>query len=378
VDIGPGEIGVINLGQTVVLTTPDGAQTEYRVPDGFVSASANAILPHDPRDGRLEVAAVGGLQRASDRKLVPADFLDNGTIRDYPLPPTAVSGAFFDGTRDGRRDFTGKGVSGVDVTLEYHTGERIWTDLNGRVLPTLNSAGPITQIENSNDQGASVATAEDQSVVLQRVAPTSPPVIKGTDGRDIITVTPGPPGSRTLIATVNGKRETLPEGPVSIEAGRGNDEISVDPNITVPINIDAGPGDDYAQAGGGNDALLGDSGHDVLKAGPGHDVLVGGKGRDVLEGEGGDDIQIAGDSPGLENSTVRPAVLFSILALWASAASYPDKIRILLNSWLDPANGQDDSEVDRLDGGPGQDWYLTCVSDEVREVDQRETRTDYC
>ena len=56
---------------------------------------------------------------------------------------------------------------------------------------------------------------------------------------------------------------------IRIQGGRGSDNISVDPAITIPVSIWGGLGDDTLVGGGGNDALYGQLGTDTLIGGGG-------------------------------------------------------------------------------------------------------------
>ena len=68
----------------------------------------------------------------------------------------------------------------------------------------------------------------------------------------------------------------------------GNDTITVDPAITLPVVLDGAGGDDLLQGGSGNDLLIAGPGNNTLKGGAGNDTLQGG-GNDDLSGELGDD-----------------------------------------------------------------------------------------
>jgi hemolysin type calcium-binding protein len=83
-----------------------------------------------------------------------------------------------------------------------------------------------------------------------------------------------------------------------VNSGAGEDRVSVAKNISVPVTMRGGAGDDSLFGGGGpdklvggqgNDRLLGWRGDDVLYGGPGNDVLIGGPGSDVLRGGPGED-----------------------------------------------------------------------------------------
>jgi len=71
----------------------------------------------------------------------------------------------------------------------------------------------------------------------------------------------------------------------------GNDTLTTGPGVTIPMTIDAGPGDDNITTGAGPDRIVGDRGNDTLNGGDGDDTLVwnNGDGSDVMEGAGGID-----------------------------------------------------------------------------------------
>ena len=89
----------------------------------------------------------------------------------------------------------------------------------------------------------------------------------------------------------------------SIEAGDGDDNITVDGEIQ-NSTIDAGDGDDVVdlygtgnaivKGGAGDDELNGDEGDETLEGGADNDILNGYDGNDTLKGGEGDDILDAG------------------------------------------------------------------------------------
>lgn len=88
-----------------------------------------------------------------------------------------------------------------------------------------------------------------------------------------------------------------------VNAGAGDDHVSVAKNITLPVTMRGGAGDDVLLGGGGPDKLIGGQGNDrlvgwrdddVLYGGPGNDVLIGGPGNDVLGGGSGMDTLVGG------------------------------------------------------------------------------------
>jgi Ca2+-binding RTX toxin-like protein len=88
-----------------------------------------------------------------------------------------------------------------------------------------------------------------------------------------------------------------------IQSGGGNDNITLDPNVTVNATIEAGDGDDTVQAGGGRTAVYGERGDDTIRLGSGigyaegnegDDTIMGGSGDSVMYGNAGKDRMYAG------------------------------------------------------------------------------------
>lgn len=83
----------------------------------------------------------------------------------------------------------------------------------------------------------------------------------------------------------------------------GNDNIRIDANVTQPVIVEAGDGNDRVQAGAGYTRLFGGKGDDVLRLGSGlgyaegndgDDTLIGGTGDNVMYGNNGNDRLYAG------------------------------------------------------------------------------------
>jgi Ca2+-binding RTX toxin-like protein len=75
-----------------------------------------------------------------------------------------------------------------------------------------------------------------------------------------------------------------------VNASGGDDRVSVAKEISIPVTIRGGAGNDYLLGGSGDDKLIGGEGDDRLVGGRGDDVLFGGEGMDVLIGGPGDDV----------------------------------------------------------------------------------------
>jgi Ca2+-binding RTX toxin-like protein len=71
-----------------------------------------------------------------------------------------------------------------------------------------------------------------------------------------------------------------PADRVEILGGLGNDSIVADPNVSLALVLDGGPGRDTLTGGSGPDTLRGGDGDDVLDGGLGNDQIDGGLGND--------------------------------------------------------------------------------------------------
>ncbi len=76
---------------------------------------------------------------------------------------------------------------------------------------------------------------------------------------------------------------------------RDGDDILDFSNLSIPVSVRAGAGNDLVTGGEGNDAIRGDSGNDTINGGGGDDNIRGGKGDDVIDGGIGND-SISGNS----------------------------------------------------------------------------------
>jgi RTX calcium-binding nonapeptide repeat (4 copies) len=93
-----------------------------------------------------------------------------------------------------------------------------------------------------------------------------------------------------------------------INAGGGDDRVTVAKRVTVPVTMRGGAGDDVLSGGAGRDKLIGGFGSDRLIGGFGDDLLIGGGGNDVLISGPGDDVLRGGygkdklnEGPGEDN-----------------------------------------------------------------------------
>jgi Ca2+-binding RTX toxin-like protein len=76
---------------------------------------------------------------------------------------------------------------------------------------------------------------------------------------------------------------------LSIVSFAGADKLETAAGVTIPMNVDSGPGDDNITTGDGADVIAGGDGVDTLNGGGGGDVIFGNPGNDVMNGGAGDD-----------------------------------------------------------------------------------------
>jgi len=85
---------------------------------------------------------------------------------------------------------------------------------------------------------------------------------------------------------------------LSITSFSGNDTLTTDPGVTIPMNIDAGSGDDTISTGDGADLIAAGDGNDTLNGAGGVDRLVGDRGNDTMNGGAGDDTLVWNNGDG--------------------------------------------------------------------------------
>lgn len=120
--------------------------------------------------------------------------------------------------------------------------------------------------------------------------------VTGTSGDDVIMIRTAKDdaGNKILVVSEGLKGDdaaepvitkiTDPVTSIVVNAGAGNDSVSLKGNRKHPFSISATlNGED------GNDRLTGGAGADVLNGGAGNDRADGGDGADLINGDGGDD-----------------------------------------------------------------------------------------
>jgi hypothetical protein len=124
-------------------------------------------------------------------------------------------------------------------------------------------------------------TPDGHSYVIDSVAPLE---VGGT----ICENTPGVPNELVCKAPLVAGFE--------VNAGEGDDTVSVASTVEVPVTMRGGSGRDTLIGGGGPDRLIGGEGNDKVSGRGGSDVLYGGPGNDELLGGAGNDVLRGGNT----------------------------------------------------------------------------------
>jgi Ca2+-binding RTX toxin-like protein len=198
-------------------------------------------------------------------------------------------------------------------------------------------------------------------------------LVGGTASDDIITVTRKKVGKRQLLAiNINGVVEGTFDAVsrILVVGAAGNDRITVDSSVTIPVALYGSEGNDILTGGGGNDIIVGGDDFsplpdaDVLEGGKGRDLLIGGPDADRLDGGQDDDILIGGTAYGA--NFFDNIIANDLMAEWTrSDQSYRDRVAHLANggglntfALLNEGTAFDDFAVDRITGGSGDDLYV--------------------
>lgn len=237
---------------------------------------------------------------------------------------------------------TSAGNYSINLTLKDGTttvDTLTFTDIlvaNSRVLGGVLSIGAATGGSNVFITAASGGV----NVTLDGVTTTYTGLaginLYGQAGSDLITVT--------------GNIST----PLVIDAGAGNDTILIGPAVTSKVIALGGDGNDIIVGGSGNNVLVGGNGVDILTGGGARDILIGGDGSDILLGNSQDDILVAG-STDYDNNV---AALDLILAQWLLPLNFAQRVNGLKASYLNNSTVHDDGDIDILLGVGGTDWFL--------------------
>ncbi|MBI1896686.1 MAG: PKD domain-containing protein [Acidobacteria bacterium] len=202
----------------------------------------------------------------------------------------------------------------------------------------------------------------------------------GTNGDDHVVINEQGNGLIKVHASffVGTEFVTIPTAQVrriAVYLNGGNDDATVAGDVTIPVILDGGDGNDRLKAGGGPAVLIGGAGDDTLTGSGGRNILIGGLGADTITDGQGEDILIGGRTV-YDSDPAALAALDAILAEWNSSRDYATRIanlrgtgsgagfdaRLNGNFFL-RADGPnptvfDDGAQDVMTGGGGLDWFF--------------------
>jgi fibronectin type 3 domain-containing protein len=259
----------------------------------------------------------------------------------------------------------------------------------------------LTATDPSGHASVPVTMSVAVSTVLMETDPYNATLtalyVGGTTGNDTIAITPVSGGGVMVGMNFVNYGSFAPTGHVVIYGQSGNDIIKtaaqtingVFTYVNVPLLIFAGNGNDILNVLGSNvgNVLVGGSGSDRLLGGQGRDILIGGSGPSTLNGGSGGDILIGGTT----NYDNNAAALAAALAEWSRTdADYATRIAHLMGTMtggqnhnsdssvfynLNTSTVQNDGVVNKLYGGPGQDWFFAGMMDVLFNKTSDETVT---
>ncbi len=217
----------------------------------------------------------------------------------------------------------------------------------------MDGADPLTALE---DKCVTEGRLNAYNSLLTDNLPRGFVAVSGSGGNDIIDVQLDPLDSSVLEVVLN--NSTVYSGAVAdvnglVVYGLGGDNvITVSSEVSVPVTLRGGPGNDTLTGGSGDDVLSGGEGNDCLFGGGGNDTLSGGRSlgdddNDTLDGGAGNDSLEGGDAwlDGVEPS-----------ALYGSTDDQRDEDSLIGGDGNDTLVGG--SGNDTLDGGAGNDSLL--------------------
>ncbi|MFO0869322.1 MAG: Ig-like domain-containing protein [Pirellulales bacterium] len=283
------------------------------------------------------------------------------TYRLAAVGSTATQVTFdIDWNNDGTTDQTVTGApAGVDVTHAFAT------------------AGTTTAKVSLNGGNLSSTLA----VTLSDVSKTGSSVtVGGTAGDDVITISPwkGTGVSVRLNGAVVAQYKNITQ--VVIHGGDGNDTITADKFLWVPVVLHGGAGNDRLTGGFRNDLLDGGDGDDVLSGGFGNDILVGGAGNDQAAGGWGDDVIVGGAGQdnlrgdygtnlilgGSTTHDTNDAALLSLVNAWSRPGSLNrrlERVNASVASLSGAAVTPSDGAVDTIVSRGAMDWIWASLAD---------------
>jgi Ca2+-binding RTX toxin-like protein len=191
--------------------------------------------------------------------------------------------------------------------------------------------------------------------------------IIGSSDRDHVDLNQSGKGKLKVNADIIGKPREFDSASVQqiiCYLGEGDDHLTIANQLNIPAVIHGGKGDDHLDTGGGPTVLLGDEGDDHLNGQGGRSILIGGVGKDELNAGSEEDVLIGATT----NSDQNDAALMTAILTWNSPATYATRVALINGMFV----VVDDGNVDKLEGGSGQDLFYNGVGDQLKGVKKDE------
>ena len=254
---------------------------------GAVSGNS-AVLTGDAANDNIVVSVDGGLLRhnlGTATGFNSANDFDSGVAGDQTL--TTAATLTIDG---GAGDDIIVGGPGADHLIGNEGNDR------------LTGAPGADDVDGGNGNDVMIWNNGDGNDTNDGDAGADQVLITNGAADDQMKVSPLA-GGRTLFERANnpftvdiGTSENL-----AITSFSGNDTLETAAGVTLPMTIDAGPGDDTITTGDGADVVQGGDGVDTLNGGAGGDRILGNPGNDVINAGAGDDTLVWNNGDGTDD-----------------------------------------------------------------------------
>ena len=254
---------------------------------GAVSGNS-AVLTGDAANDNIVVSVDGGLLRhnlGTATGFNSANDFDSGVAGDQTL--TTAATLTIDG---GAGDDIIVGGPGADHLIGNEGNDR------------LTGAPGADDVDGGNGNDVMIWNNGDGNDTNDGDAGADQVLITNGAADDQMKVSPLA-GGRTLFERANnpftvdiGTSENL-----AITSFSGNDTLETVAGVTLPMTVDAGPGDDTITTGDGADVVQGGDGDDTLNGGAGGDRILGNPGNDVINAGAGDDTLVWNNGDGTDD-----------------------------------------------------------------------------
>ena len=295
--------------------------------------------PAEPEARNLEIS--GNTEGTSGQSITL-----NAEITD--LPTGALSTIIWQ-VADENGDVVDSGF-GPEFTFTPSTAGQFTVAVSG--VDTANGEGVGTQTISISDLSVTADPANPGLSILVIGGTTDDDdmrLLRVNDDENSVEVRNSSDGSRIFYHNISR---------IDVYGGEGDDDISADRDLTIPVRLFGGAGNDKLRGGEASDLLFGGVGVDRLHGGVGNDFLVGGSGADRLAGEDGDDL-LVGD-------VLREDLdVDAVQQVWDDdSTDVSTRIESLIDLLSNAASA--DGAEDYLHGGSGQDWFFAQLTDRIR------------